>query len=442
MGPRKILFLIFLLVAVAFFIDLPREFNIGSKKINLPVISISMGNFQFQRDLEPKLGLDVSGGSHLTFEADMSMLKPEDRDAAHQASRETVSRRVNLFGVSEPVVQTSKVEDSYRIVVELPGVTDTGQAVSLIGQTAQLVFAEYILISPSPIPKQEEATPSAQLIPTDLTGKDVTRAQVEFDPNTGKPVVGLQFTPEGSKKFETLTDRNIGKPIAIVLDRNVVSAPIVEQKISGNAIIQGQFTVDYARELAALINAGALPVPLKIIEQRTVGPTLGKESINASVRAGLVGVGAVALFMILYYGRMGVISTVSLLIYGILTFALFKFIPVVLTLPGIAGFLLSVGMAVDSNILIFERFKEEIRRGLGFADALESAFGRAWDSIRDANIATLLTSFILFNPLNWDFLHTSGPVRGFAATLALGVFMSLFTGVVVTRTLLRVFSRK
>lgn len=442
MGPRKILFLIFLLVAVAFFIDLPREFNIGSKKINLPVISISMGNFQFQRDLEPKLGLDVSGGSHLTFEADMSMLKPEDRDAAHQASRETVSRRVNLFGVSEPVVQTSKVEDSYRIVVELPGVTDTGQAVSLIGQTAQLVFAEYILISPSPIAKQEEATPSAQLIPTDLTGKDVTRAQVEFDPNTGKPVVGLQFTPEGSKKFETLTDRNIGKPIAIVLDRNVVSAPIVEQKISGNAIIQGQFTVDYARELAALINAGALPVPLKIIEQRTVGPTLGKESINASVRAGLVGVGAVALFMILYYGRMGVISTVSLLIYGILTFALFKFIPVVLTLPGIAGFLLSVGMAVDSNILIFERFKEEIRRGLGFADALESAFGRAWDSIRDANIATLLTSFILFNPLNWDFLHTSGPVRGFAATLALGVFMSLFTGVVVTRTLLRVFSRK
>lgn len=439
MNSLRLLILVIVLTLAAGIVSLPREFHILGKTLERPELSIQLGTFSFYRDLKPKLGLDISGGSHLVFEADMTGTNPQDHDAAHQAARETIERRVNLFGVSEPLVQTSKVGDKYWVIVELPGVTDTTQAISLIGQTAQLVFAEVV-----PEEQQnKEATPSAKIVPTDLTGKDVVKAQVEFDPNTGKPIVGLRFNDQGAKKFEAITERNVGKPLLILLDNQVVSNPKVSEKISGgNAVITGEFTLEKVQRYVALLNAGALPVPMQLLEQRTVGPTLGQESIKVSIRAGLVGIGAVSLFMILYYGRMGLIATVSLLIYGILTFALFKLIPMVLTLPGIAGFLLSVGMAVDSNILIFERFKEEVKRGLSQKNALEAAFGRAWDSIRDANIATLLTSFILFNPLNWSFLHTSGPVRGFAATLALGVVMSLFTGVVVTRTLLRVFSRK
>ncbi|MEK7182957.1 MAG: protein translocase subunit SecD, partial [Patescibacteria group bacterium] len=263
------------------------------------------------------------------------------------------------------------------------------------------------------------------------------------DPQPGKPGGGLQFNDEVAKKIEQLTEANVGKPLAILLDSEVISAPTVQEKISGGqAVITGDFTVEQVKQIVTLLNSGALPVPLRPIEQRTIGPTLGKEAVEASIRGGLVGVVAVAVFMTLYYGRLGLIATLALVMYGVFALALFKLIPVVLTLPGIAGFLLSVGMAVDSNILTFERFKEEVRRGLDYRSALEVGFGRAWDSIRDANIATLLTSFILFNPFNWSFLHTSGPVRGFAATLAIGVLLSLFTGIVVTRTLLRAFARK
>ncbi|MBI3289883.1 protein translocase subunit SecD [Candidatus Microgenomates bacterium] len=437
LGNRLLIFVIFLFF-VSLFAALPRQINIQDREINLPEISWQVGQYSFSRDLEPKLGLDIRGGSRIVFEADMSKVDPQDRDSALTSAKETVERRVNLFGVSEPVVQTSKIEDKYRIVADLPGVTDVTQAVNLIGKTAQLFFAT--------VEQQEEtsqATPSAVLLPTDLTGADLTRAQVEFDSNTGKPLVGLQFNETGAKKFEEITAKNISKPVVILIDNQIVSSPTVNEKISGGrAVITGDFAIPEAKQIVTLLNSGALPVPLDMVEQRTIGPTLGQEAINKSVFAGVIGVLAVALFMVLYYGRLGIIATVALLMYGVFALAIFKSIPVVLTLPGVAGFLLSIGMAVDSNILTFERYKEEIRRGLGIRDALEAGFGRAWDSIRDANIATLLTSFILFNPLNWEFLHTSGPVRGFAATLAIGVLLSLFTGVVVTRTLLRTFVRK
>ena len=231
--------------------------------------------------------------------------------------------------------------------------------------------------------------------------------------------------------------------MAIYLDNQIVIAPVVQSAIlDGRAIISGQFSVDDAKILVTQLNAGALPVPVKVLEQRTVGPTLGQESVDKSVFAGFVGLSLVVAFMIFYYGRLGVIASVALVIYGLVTLAIYKFVPVVLTLPGLAGFILSIGMAVDANILIFERIKEELRLDKPLSIALENGFGRSWDSIRDANLATIITAFILFNPFEWGFLPTSGPVRGFALTLALGIFISLFTGVVITRNLIRVFYKR
>lgn len=369
----------------------------------------------------------------MVFEIDTSGIDSTQKSEAIKSLREVIARRVNLFGVSEPNIQTSSFNSKDRLIIELPGVKDTSQAVNLIGQTAQLVFAEVV---------EEPVEDEPPYTITDLTGADLKSARVGFDQNTGKPLVSLQFSDEGAKKFEALTEKNINKPLPVLLDNQLVTAPIVQGKISGgSAQISGNFSTQEAENLAIALNAGALPVPIKLVEQRTVGATLGADSIEKSVRAGVVGLMMVGLFMILAYGRFGLVADIALVIFGILTLALYKLIPVVLTLPGIAGFLLSVGMAVDSNILIFERFKEEKDRRR-FADALEVSFGRAWDSIRDANIATLFTAFILANPLDLPYLHTSGPVRGFAITLALGILISLFTGIVVSRNLIRVFIKE
>jgi len=308
-------------------------------------------------------------------------------------------------------------------------VHDADQAVELMGKTAQLQFAEV----------GTDENPG--LMPTDLTGAEIESADVVFDNTTGNPAVSIKFTEEGGKKFAEITERNIGKALPILLDDIVISAPIVQSKITGDSQITGDFDINFAKELAIQINAGALPVPVKIVEQKNVGATLGSESVERSISAGLIGLSMVLIFMILSYGKFGVVADFALVVFGILTLAVYKLVPVVLTLPGIAGFLLSVGMAVDSNILIFERFKEEIV-SRDFADALEVSFGRAWDSIRDANIATLLAAFVLANPLDWGFLHTSGPVRGFAITLSFGIGVSLFTGIVVSRNFLRVFIKE
>lgn len=427
MSPLKKVILIFFIFLVALYIDIPAR----------PDWTVKLGGIDLTRKFDLVLGLDLAGGSHLVFEADTSQIGQDKKESAIASLRNVIERRVNLFGISEPSVQTSNFEGRDRIVVELPGIKDTRQAQDLIGKTAQLVFAEVV-----EIPSEDGATPSATLVPTELTGADLTDAQVVFDQNTGKPAVSLSFSQAGGEKFAQITADNIGKPVAIVLDNDIVSSPMVQEKIiGGQAQITGTFSLDEAKELAIQLNAGALPVPIVLVEEKTIGATLGVESIQRSVKAGIVGLAMVALFMILAYGKLGLVADIGLIVFGVITLALYKLIPVVVTLPGIAGFMLSVGMAVDSNILIFERFKEE-KTKRSYADALEVSFGRAWDSIRDANIATLLTAFILANPLDWNFLHTSGPVRGFAITLALGIAISLFTGIVVSRNLLRLLIKE
>lgn len=448
--PQKLFVLILILTIIAVLIDLPREipldFSIGSftikRTLQRPSLNFKLGPIRIRRDLEIRYGLDLKGGTHLVFEADTRGIEPDDREDAIKGAREIIGRRIDLYGVVEPLIQSSKTEDTYRIIVELPGVKDTEEAIDLIGQTAQLDFREEASLS-----EGEESTDSAQpeisildYKPTGLTGRDLTRAQLQFDQTqTGKPVVALTFTDEGRDKFGEITQRNVGKPVAIFLDDMLLTAPVVQQAITtGEAVITGDFTLDQAKNLAIQLNAGALPVPIKVVEERTVGATLGQDSIVKSLQAGIIGLSLVILFMVAYYGRLGVIADLALIVYGLLTLAIYKLIPITLTLPGLAGFILSVGMAVDSNILIFERMKEEERSAKPWRIAMELGFGHAWDSIKDANVATLLICFVLLNPFEWFFLPTSGMARGFALTLGIGVLISLFTGIVVTRTFLRV----
>lgn len=435
--PLKKFILIVILVLISVVITLPQTFTIFGQTFNRPNINIRVGNFSFQRDIKMHLGLDLAGGSQLVFEADMSKVPLEKQTDALEGVRNIIESRVNLFGISEPTVQTSVFEGKSRIIVELPGISDTESAVSLIGKTAQLSFAE---IQETII--EGDATPSASLIPTNLTGADLHSAQVVFDQNTGKPSISLQFTEEGGQKFTEITGKNVGKQLPIVLDNQIISAPVVQEQISGGtAQISGDFTVDEAKQLAIQLNAGALPVPVNLVQESAIGATLGTLSVNQSITAGVVGMIMVCLFMILEYGFLGLVADIGLFIFIIITLALYKLIPVTVTLPGIAGFLLSVGMALDGNILIFERFKEEKPKH-EFHQALEIAFGRAWNSIRDAYTATLITCFVLANPLDWSFLNTSGPIRGFAITLGLGIFISLFSGIFVSRNLLRLFVKE
>lgn len=449
--PKKLFAAILLLTLLAAIIDLPGELpiktSLGSltieRTLRRPQLQLKFGPVSLRRDLEVKKGLDLQGGSHLVFDADVSGIPDADREDALNAAREVITRRVDLYGVSEPLIQTSTTQGLYRIIVELPGVKDTKDAITLIGQTAQLDFRE------EPQPEDEAATQSGELetsifnyVKTNLTGKDLTRAQVQFD-EKGQPVVAIVFTDVGREKFGQITQRNISKRLPIFLDEILLTAPIVQQEItSGEAVITGNFSLSEAKSLAIQLNAGALPVPVTVVEERTVGATLGQDSVVKSLQAGWVGLGLVILFMAAYYGWLGVIADFALIVYGLLTLGIYKLIPVTLTLPGLAGFILSVGMAVDANILIFERMKEEERSGKPWRTAMELGFGRAWDSIKDANVATLMTATVLLNPFEWSFLPTSGLARGFALTLAIGVLTGLFTGIVVTRTFLRVLYRR
>ncbi|MFC1711499.1 protein translocase subunit SecD [Patescibacteria group bacterium] len=444
LNPRNVFWLILILVFFSIYLDLPKDYqlklNFGNfnidQKISSPQIDLNFGAFKFKRDLDIKRGLDLQGGTHLVLDADMKDVAEGEKNNSLEGAKNVVQRRVDLYGVSEPVIQTIKSEGNYRLIVELPGAQDINEAIDLIGKTAQLDFRE--------LNEDKKASPEGVLIldyqKTGLTGGQLKNADVQFNQQTGEPMVGLHFNDEGASLFSDITSRNVGFQVAIFLDEIPLTAPRVNEAItSGDAVISGSFTVDEAKKLAIQLNAGALPVPLKVVEQRTIGATLGEESVSKSVKAGLIGLLIVILFMILSYGFLGFLASVALVIYGLLTLSLYKIIPVTLTLPGMAGFLLSVGMAVDSNILIFERIKEERWMGKPASVAMELGFGRAWDSIKDANITTLITCFVLFNPFNWGFLNTSGMVRGFALTLALGIGISLFTGIVVTRTLIRVF---
>lgn len=445
-NPKKVFGILLVFSVLLAIIDMPENFNITipipgapiTYTLNPPVIDVSLLGLHMKKEVKTHYGLDLAGGTHLVLEADMKDVKAEDRMNAIAGALQVIERRVNFFGVSEPIVQSAKSGNTYRIVVELPGITKIEEAVATIGQTAQLEFREFI--------DQSDSTASGFIIPTlqttapvDITGRDLKRAVLTFSSQTGEPEVAITFSGDGVKKFSDVTKRLIGKNLAIFLDDFPVTWPMVNTEITdGNAVITGSFTQQSAKRLALQLNAGALPVPVSIVEKRTIGATLGAQSVQKSVRAGVIGLLFVVGFMIMQYGRLGVIASLALILYGLITMALYRLIPITLTLPGIAGFILSIGMAVDSNILIFERYKEELRRGKPWRIAIELGFGKAWDSIRDANFTTILTSIILFNPGNWEFLPSSGLVRGFATTLFVGVVVSLFTGIVVTRTYIRV----
>jgi len=439
--PYKIIIFVALLIFVII-IDLPQQFSAFNQTFTRPQIDFNIGSARFTRDLNIKQGLDLQGGTEVILKADMTAIDASERNTALESAEEIIRRRVDLFGVSEPLIQRSILKDEYRLIVQLPGVKDVNIALNLIGQTAQLDFREQVSGDLA------QATTSSEILnnfkPTGLTGKELKKAQVQFSTQgTGGAEVLLEFTDQGEDMFSEITKRNIGNRVGIFLDDLPLTIPTVQQEITtGQAVITGNFTTKEAKQLSIQLNAGALPIPIQIIQQRTVGATLGSQSVTKSINAGFVGLTVVMVFMIAYYGRLGFIADLGLLIYGLITLAIYKLLPVTLTLPGLAGFILSVGMAVDSNILVFERMKEEIRLGKPWQLALELGFGRAWDSIKDANLATLTTAFILFNPLNWSFLPQSGLVRGFALTLSLGIFISLFTGIVVTRALLRTFYKK
>lgn len=386
-----------------------------------------------------KLGLDLAGGSYLVYNIDVSDIDSRDRTSVVAGLRDVIERRVNIFGVSEPRVYTESAGETSRLIVELAGIKDVNQAIQEIGATPLLDFRE---VEESPVAAtstDERATSTAQagvrFIPTDLTGRYVKSAQVGFNQITGKPEVLIRFDSEGAKIFEELTGRNVGKPLAIFLDGALIEMPVVQSKISGgNAQITGSFTLDEAKKLVERFNAGALPAPITLINQQTISADFGRDALLRAIFAGALGTVFIILFMIFYYRVSGLFAAIALIMYIAFTLGVFKLIPITLTLAGIAGFLLSIGMAVDANILVFERTKEELKRGLPKKDAIEEGFKRAWTSIRDSNISTLITSGVLY-------YLTSSFVRGFALTLFIGVLVSMFSAITVTRTLQRVFVR-
>jgi len=381
-------------------------------------------------DFPLRLGLDLKGGIHLIYRADVSKSNAD----ALEGIRDVIERRINIYGVSEPVVRTENVLGEDRLSVQLAGVFDIEQAIKLIGETP---FLEFRTEDPNVATSTLAANPYAAFAPTELTGQYLQSARMEFDQTSGVPYISIQFDDTGAEIFERLTEENIGKSIAIFLDGLPISVPTVQNKISGGAAqITGQFTLEEARVLAQRLNSGALPVPIELISQERVEPARGEAALKQSFFAGIVGFIFVIAFMLLWYRLPGLIAVVALLIYVSLSLAVFKLIGVTLTTAGIAGFVLSVGMAVDANILIFERMKEELKRGKTLGVAIEEGFVRAWTSVRDSNTSSLITAIIL-----WYFGTES--VKGFALTLGLGIIVSMFSAIVVTRTFLRaVHSRK
>jgi preprotein translocase subunit SecD len=406
-----------------------------------PELNFKLGSINIKKNIDLRYGLDLAGGASLIFDIDTTKIKKEEIAQALESLKGNIERRVNLFGLSEANIQISSKGGNNRLTVDLPGIENVDEAISLIGQTAQLIFMGENEIAP-------EATATATFYDvfskdTGLNGSHLVRSSVEINSTNSEPEVALEFNGEGAKLFEKATKDYLNKRIAIFLDEYPITFPTVQTIISdGRAVISGSFDIKSAKALSAQLNAGALPAPITLIQQTKIGATLGKESIDKGIRAGIVGLIIVSLFMIGNYGYLGFIADLSLIIYGLLTLSLYRLIPITLSFPGVVGFILSVGMAVDSNILIFERIKEETRRGKSFNTAMELGFGRAWDSIKDANTCTIITGLILFNPFNWSFLNTSGMVRGFAVTLILGIFISMFTGVFITRNLLRVLAKR
>jgi preprotein translocase subunit SecD len=454
------LILIIFLLALALWVDLSKTISLVNPFNDKPL---------FSRNVDIRLGLDLRGGLQTLLEADLpanTSVSSEDLGV----TRQILESRANALGVSEVLMQTA---GDRRIVAEFPGVSNPEEVVASLQQTGLLEFVDMGTTpvdsgtviktdfaqsdttdagsttatpeatttadpnQPTPTAVPGQPTPAAgQEAPvyhTVMTGADLKEAHVSSN-QTGQPAVSFTLSTDGTKIFSDYTSTHTKQYLGIVLDKTVISAPVVNSPITdGQGIIEGGFTAQSANDLAIQLRYGSLPVPVKVVESRTVGATLGEESVRKSLMAGMIGLGVVILFMLLYYRLPGFIADLALIVYAVLTLALFKIIPVTLTLPGIAGFILSIGMAVDANILIFERLKEELRAGRNLRQAIDLGWSRAWPSIRDSNTSTLITCLILY-----VFGNTFGAsmVKGFSITLALGVLMSLFTAIIVTRTFL------
>jgi preprotein translocase subunit SecD len=398
----------------------------------------------FGRD-EFKLGLDLRGGSHLVYSIDLTKKDPAQTDAdVIEGVKQKIERRVNAYGVTEPIVQTIRNERGSFVLVQLPGVKDIDEALNLIGQTAELDFRELVMDeSGSPVLDEEgkEQWVIAKAKGSDgeereLSGKYLKpNAQVVLAPQTNEPEVAFEWNPEGAILFEQITQRNLQKPLGIFLDNQLISAPTVQAVIKEQGVITG-LSLEEARTLAIQLNSGSLDVPLTLVERRDIGATLGEDSLRKSLMAGIIGASMVVLFMIAYYRFSGFVACLALIVFVVLNLAVFKLIPVVLTLPGIAGFIVSIGMGVDGNVLVAERLKEELRRGRTLGAAIEEGFRQSWSAILDANVTVFIACAVLYWLGNTfgNFL-----VIGFATTLFIGTALSMFTQVVVTRTFMRTF---
>jgi preprotein translocase subunit SecD len=402
------------------------------------------GNGIFGRD-EFKLGLDLKGGSHLVYSIDLTKKDPAQTDAdVIEGVKNKIERRVNAYGVTEPIVQTIRNERGSFVLVQLPGVKDIDEAIKLIGQTAELDFKEIVLDAEGKAVLDEEGREQWVIATAkgsdgkerELTGKYLKpNAQVVLTPQTNEPEVAFEWNSEGAILFEQITQRNLKKPLGIFLDNQLISAPTVQAVIKEKGVITG-LNLDAARTLAIQLNSGSLDVPLTLVERRDIGATLGQDSLRKSLMAGIIGLAMVIIFMIAYYRFSGFVACLALVVFVVLNLAVFKLIPVVLTLPGIAGFIVSIGMGVDGNVLVAERLKEELRRGRTLGAAIEESFRQSWSAILDANVTVFIACVVLYWLGNTfgNFL-----VIGFAATLFIGTALSMFTQVVVTRTFMRTF---
>lgn len=400
--------------------------------IDVPAVAKFLG---FKNGMSIHKGLDLQGGTHLVYQTDLSKTTGSADDAVAGVVK-VIRNRVDSLGVSEPVIQ--KTRDNSRVIVELPGVNDVNQAISIIGQTAQLEFREGIAGKSLDNNNQVSSQEYSAWQDIGLTGADFIAAESQIGQGSNSIVrqaqVAIEFNAKGAKIFAEATKRNLKKPIAIFLDQKLISAPTVETEITdGKAVISGNFDLASAKNLAIQLKAGALPVPVKLISQNNIGATLGQEAVNKSIVAGLLGLLMVLLFMLISYRLPGLVAAVALVLYALVALAVYIAVPVTLTLAGIAGFIISIGMAIDANILIFERMKEELREGKTVRAAIDAGFSRAWTSIRDSNVSTLITCVILY-------YFGSGLIRGFAVTLGIGVVVSLFSAITVSHTLLQLVS--
>lgn len=403
------------------------------------LIDVPKGPNLFGKGIKTHLGLDLQGGTELTYQADLSKSTEKSKDLNNLIS--IFRQRVDRLGVAEPTIQQ---QGSDQVLIQLPGIKDINQAIATIGQTYELSFMTQSADETTGLQLQDyyqtDYSYPGYWVPSELTGKDLISSDVTYQNSssgvsTSTPVVSLTFNDAGKAKFASMTKTNLNKQIAIVLDNRIVSAPTVQSEITdGKAVITGQKDIKEAKKLSDRLNEGMLPIPAKVIAQQNVGATLGADSIKKSLIAGIIGLILIGLFMLIHYKLPGFIAVVALAIYSLIALALFKIIPVTMTLAGIAGFILSIGMAVDANILIFERTREELRLGKDIVVAIEEGFKRAWNSIRDSNFSTIITCIILFG-------FGTGIIKGFALTLAIGVLVSMFTAVTVSRTFLLLLTK-